>query len=185
VPNIIAQGTSIIGDIVSEGDFRIEGSIKGSIIAKGRIVVGTSGNVDGEITCSNADVCGTVTGKLNVTNLTILKSTAIFTGDIITKKYQLNLMLFSQELVKWKLKNQYLKINNLETDNKDNHLKFYAKYSTLALQMIVIIVAGAFGGKALDSWLNWDFPVFTLVLTILSVAGAVFYGMRGLFKNND
>ena len=51
--------------------------------------------------------------------------------------------------------------------------------------MIVIIVAGAFGGKALDSWLNWSFPVFTLTLTILSVAGAVFYGMRGLFKNND
>jgi len=183
VPNIIAQGTSIIGDIVSEGDFRIEGSIKGSIIAKGRIVVGTSGNVDGEITCSNADVCGTVTGKLNVTNLTILKSTAIFTGDIITKKYQLNLMLFSQELSKMEARKiSILKINNLETDNKDNHLKFYAKYSTLALQMIVIIVAGAFGGKALDSWLNWDFPVFTLVLTILSVAGAVFYGMRGLLK---
>ena len=51
--------------------------------------------------------------------------------------------------------------------------------------MIVIIVAGAFGGKALDSWIEWDFPVFTLVLTILSVGGAVIYGMRGLFKNND
>jgi len=48
--------------------------------------------------------------------------------------------------------------------------------------MIVIIVAGAFGGKELDAWLNWDFPVFTLVLTILAVAGAVFYGIRGLIK---
>ena len=70
----------------------------------------------------------------------------------------------------------------MKNDNKDNPLKFYAKYSTLALQMIVIIVAGAFGGKALDAWLNWDFPVFTLVLTLLAVIGAVFYGMRELFK---
>ncbi len=70
----------------------------------------------------------------------------------------------------------------MQRDEKESPLKFYAKYSTLGLQMIVIMVAGAFGGKAIDGWLDWDFPVFTLVLTILSVAGAVFYGMRGLFK---
>ena len=86
VPNIIALGTTIVGDIVSNGDFRIEGSITGSIKAKGRIVVGKSGNVDGEIICSNADICGTVKGKLSVTELTVLKSTAVFSGDIITKK---------------------------------------------------------------------------------------------------
>lgn len=86
VPNIIAQGTSIVGDIISEGDFRIEGSIKGTIKAKGRVVVGKSGNVDGEITCSDVDVCGSVKGKLEVINHTALKDTAIFSGDLITKK---------------------------------------------------------------------------------------------------
>ena len=69
-------------------------------------------------------------------------------------------------------------------EKKDSPLKFYAKYSTLAFQMIAIIVGGAFGGKALDSWLELGFPVFTLVLTLLSVAGAVFYGMRELFKGS-
>ncbi len=78
----------------------------------------------------------------------------------------------------------YLILSVMQRNNGDNPLKFYAKYSSLALQMIVIILAGAFGGKALDTWLNWEFPVFTLVLTILSVAGAVFYAMRGLFKDN-
>jgi cytochrome c-type biogenesis protein CcmH/NrfF len=48
--------------------------------------------------------------------------------------------------------------------------------------MIVIIVAGAFGGKALDEWLQWGFPVFTLVLTILTVVVAIVYGMREIFK---
>ena len=67
-------------------------------------------------------------------------------------------------------------------NEKDSPLKFYAKYSSLALQMIVIIVGGAFGGKALDEWLQWGFPVFTLVLTILAVIVAIVYGMREIFK---
>ncbi len=86
VPNLIAQGTNIVGDIQSDGDFRIEGIIKGKINAKGRIVVGASGNVDGEMKCSDADICGEVVGKLEVSNLTMLKATAVFSGDIITKK---------------------------------------------------------------------------------------------------
>lgn len=86
VPNIIAQGTTIVGDIHSEGDFRIEGSIKGKIDAKGRIVVGNSGNVEGEIKCGDADICGKVIGKMEVNNLTMFKATAVFSGDVITKK---------------------------------------------------------------------------------------------------
>lgn len=69
-----------------------------------------------------------------------------------------------------------------EKNKKDSPLKFYAKYSSLALQMIVIIVAGAFGGKALDEWLKWEFPVFTLVLTLLAVVVSTIYGMREIFK---
>lgn len=74
--------------------------------------------------------------------------------------------------------------NKLIPDKKNNTLKSYAQYSSLAMQMIVIMVAGAFGGKALDDWLQPGFPVFTLTLTILSVVGAVIYAMRGLFNNN-
>ncbi len=86
VPNIIANGTSVVGDITSEGDFRIEGLVNGTIKAKGRIVVGESGRVEGEITCGDADICGTVTGKIEVLNHTVLKATARVSGDIITKK---------------------------------------------------------------------------------------------------
>ena len=67
---------------------------------------------------------------------------------------------------------------------KDNPLLFYAKYSALAIQMGVIIVAGAFGGKEIDKHVSWEFPVFTMVLTILGVAVAVLYGMRELFRYN-
>lgn len=65
---------------------------------------------------------------------------------------------------------------------KDNPLKFYAKYSSLGLQMIVIILAGAFGGRAIDSRLDGEFPIFTVVLIILAVIVAIVYGMREIFK---
>ncbi len=70
----------------------------------------------------------------------------------------------------------------MEKNNKENPLKFYARYSSLAFQMIAMILAGAFGGRALDNWLQWDFPVFTVSLTILGVIVATIYGMRELFK---
>jgi F0F1-type ATP synthase assembly protein I len=70
----------------------------------------------------------------------------------------------------------------LDKKKKESPLKFYAKYSSLAFQMIAIILAGAFGGRALDKWIEWEFPVFTLSLTILSVVMATIYGMRELFK---
>ena len=72
----------------------------------------------------------------------------------------------------------------MEKNNKENPLIFYAKYSSLALQMGVIIVAGAFGGREIDKLVDWNFPVFTLLLTILSVIGAVFYGIREILIMN-
>jgi len=69
-----------------------------------------------------------------------------------------------------------------EKRKKESSLKFYAKYSSLGLQMIVIILAGTFGGKALDDWLQWGFPVFTLVLTLAAVAFSIYYGIREFLK---
>ncbi len=69
-----------------------------------------------------------------------------------------------------------------EGKNKSSQLKFYAIYSSLGIQMVVIIVALAFGGRELDKWLQWHFPVFTIVLTLLGIALATLYGIRELFK---
>jgi len=70
----------------------------------------------------------------------------------------------------------------LEKNQKENPLKFYARYSSLGLQMVIIILAGAFGGRELDKYVQLEFPVFTVTLTILFTIGATIYGMRELFK---
>jgi cytoskeletal protein CcmA (bactofilin family) len=84
--NFLANGTSMAGEIKSNGDFRIDGTLEGSISSKGKIVVGSSGKVKGEIVCQNADISGDIKAKIVVHELLTLKSTAVLNGDIFTKK---------------------------------------------------------------------------------------------------
>ncbi len=84
--NTFGAGTTIEGDINTGGDIRIDGSLIGSLKVKGKLVIGPSGSVDGEIICHNADVFGTLKGKIVVSELLSLKASAKLTGDIFTNK---------------------------------------------------------------------------------------------------
>jgi cytoskeletal protein CcmA (bactofilin family) len=84
--NLIGAGTVIEGEIKSNGDIRIDGTIYGSIISKAKVVVGTTGHVKGDITCQNADISGTIEGKTNVSELLFLKASSKLNGDIFTGK---------------------------------------------------------------------------------------------------
>ena len=84
--NIIGKKTSIIGEIHSEGDFRIDGTVEGSVRAVGKVIIGKEGHVKGTIECTYADVEGQVTGNLNVSELLSLKSTAVISGDVVIGK---------------------------------------------------------------------------------------------------
>ena len=84
--NLIGQGTTIEGEIKSQGDIRIDGIIIGSVFSKSKVVVGSTGQVQGDITCQNADISGLVKGKTNVMEMMFLKSTGRINGDISTGK---------------------------------------------------------------------------------------------------
>ena len=85
-PNTIVSGTTIKGEIITNGDFRIDGTLIGSIDCKGKIVVGQTGTIEGEIICQNADLSGNIKAQVKVEKLLSLKSSARLTGDIITSK---------------------------------------------------------------------------------------------------
>lgn len=84
--NIIAKNTSLVGDISSDGDFRVDGKIEGTIKTKGRVVIGKEGLVNGTIECTHADIEGTFSGKLIVNEILSLKSSADISGDVIMGK---------------------------------------------------------------------------------------------------
>lgn len=84
--NAIGQGSTINGDIIADGDVRIDGTLTGTINTKGRLVLGETGTVEGEILCQNALIAGTVKAKINVAELLSLKASANLHGDIVTNK---------------------------------------------------------------------------------------------------
>ena len=69
-------------------------------------------------------------------------------------------------------------------NQKKKSLEDYAKYSSIALQMLAIILLGVFGGIKIDEWLGLEFPVFTLIFSLLSVIFAIYYVIKDLLKNN-
>jgi len=84
--NILGCGTKLKGDIESNGDFRIDGTLMGTIKTKGKVVIGSTGVVEGEIICQNADIEGSVKAKLEVSELLTLKSESNLDGDVTTGK---------------------------------------------------------------------------------------------------
>ena len=100
VINMVGNGTVINGDIQSKSDIRIDGTLKGSVKTEGKLVVGSSGVVEGDVVCSNADISGEIKAKITVSQLLSLKSTSKLNGDIVTN-FQLSLEQLFQALVAW------------------------------------------------------------------------------------
>jgi cytoskeletal protein CcmA (bactofilin family) len=86
VINLIAKGTKITGDLLSDGDIRIDGELLGNLDTKGRLVIGTSGRLVGEIKCNSCEIAGTHKGKLFINELLSLKASSNVSGDIVTGK---------------------------------------------------------------------------------------------------
>lgn len=84
--NRIVEGTTITGEINSKADFRLDGALIGNYSSPGKLVIGPSGSVQGEIKCKNVDIEGHFSGKLEVAELLSIKSKAVIKGDVIVGK---------------------------------------------------------------------------------------------------
>jgi cytoskeletal protein CcmA (bactofilin family) len=84
--NLISNGTEITGDIKSNGDIRIDGLLTGNLTTKGKVVIGPTGKVKGEVYCKNSEVSGAVDGRICVSQLLTLKTDSKISGDIMTFK---------------------------------------------------------------------------------------------------
>ena len=87
--SLIGTGTTITGDIASNGDVRIDGVLKGNIRGSARILIGENGIVEGDIEGQQADIMGRVEGKIVVKELLNLRSKAMIKGDIRAGKLQI------------------------------------------------------------------------------------------------
>jgi cytoskeletal protein CcmA (bactofilin family) len=86
VINLIAIGTKIKGDLVSDGDIRIDGELLGNLDTKGRLVIGASGRIEGDIKCKSCEIAGKQDGKMFISELLSLRASSDVTGNIVTGK---------------------------------------------------------------------------------------------------
>ncbi len=86
VRNLIGNGTVIKGDIDSNGDIRIDGRLIGSLKSNGKVTIGQTGIMEGDLTCKQAEISGTVKGNIKTDELTALKATSKVEVELTTKQ---------------------------------------------------------------------------------------------------
>ncbi len=86
---IIGAGAVISGNIESVGDIRIDGTLKGNLTCKSKILLGPEAVIEGDIVANQADILGKVMGKVKVNDLLYLHGKAIVEGNIHTLKLQI------------------------------------------------------------------------------------------------
>jgi len=80
--NRISKKSTFKGSIISEGDFRIDGTVEGDLTTEGKVIIGPDGRVLGKMKCANADIEGVFKGRLEVKKSLCLKPTARVSGDV-------------------------------------------------------------------------------------------------------
>jgi cytoskeletal protein CcmA (bactofilin family) len=88
INTILGPGASINGDIESGGFTRVDGSIRGNLSAKGRVVVGERARMKGNITGTTVTIGGVVYGNILASERIVILNTALVLGDIITRRIQ-------------------------------------------------------------------------------------------------
>jgi cytoskeletal protein CcmA (bactofilin family) len=84
--NSLIQGTNIEGNVQADKDIRIDGSLKGTLTCKGKVIIGPTGYISGDVQCENAVIEGRFEGVLLVTDILHVKETAKVEGDVTTQK---------------------------------------------------------------------------------------------------
>ncbi len=85
---LISSGTTLQGDVKSETDLRIDGTIHGNVFSSSKVIIGATGFVEGNIESSQADIIGKVTGNINVKDLLQLRGQCNVQGNISAEKLQ-------------------------------------------------------------------------------------------------
>ncbi len=85
---LISAGTTLKGDISSNSDLRIDGTIIGNIHSSAKIVIGSNGVVEGDISGNQADIVGKVSGNIRAKELLQLRGECVVSGNLYAGKLQ-------------------------------------------------------------------------------------------------
>ncbi len=95
IDSLVGAGTRIEGNVSFTGGLRVDGEIKGNVIADlskpSTLVLSEHARVDGEIRVTHLVVNGTITGPVNASEYLELQSKAKVRGDVHYKTLEIQL----------------------------------------------------------------------------------------------
>jgi cytoskeletal protein CcmA (bactofilin family) len=83
--NSLTHGSKIVGKVIADKDFRVDGEIEGEIICTGKVVIGAQGFLKGDMQCTFAEILGKIEGKVDVSDTLSLRENSTIVGDVKTK----------------------------------------------------------------------------------------------------
>lgn len=86
--SVLTAGTIVEGNFESEVDLRLEGTINGEVVVKGKVVLGASGLIEGTLHAAEAVVHGRIVGNLFINTRLHLAATAVIEGDITATQFK-------------------------------------------------------------------------------------------------
>src|SRR5258708_29188657 len=123
---LISAGTSLKGDISSSSDLRIDGTIIGNVSSSSKIVIGASGNVEGDLSGNQADIVGKVSGNIKTKDLLQLRGDSIVNGNVHAGKLQVEpTAVFNGQCHMGKL--EEARVNIVEMPKSSNGIKAAAQ----------------------------------------------------------
>ena len=84
--NIIGRGTTIQGDIESEGSFRIEGRLLGNISTQSKLILASGAYLKGNILAKEVEIGGNMEGKIEALEILTLRAKANIKGTLHTRR---------------------------------------------------------------------------------------------------
>ncbi len=126
---LISAGTTLKGDISSNSDLRIDGTIIGNVTSSSKIVIGASGNVEGDLTGNQADIVGKVSGNIKTKDLLQLRGDCIVKGNVHAGKLQVEpTAVFNGQCHMGNNETASIKVSELVNKSNSNGVKAAAQY---------------------------------------------------------
>lgn len=74
--SFIGEAAIIVGDLTSEGEIEVQGTVEGNIRSR-RVIVGESGQVHGEIVAEAVEIRGSVRGPVVAASVTVARTARV------------------------------------------------------------------------------------------------------------
>ncbi len=87
---VMGQGTRIKGNVYIQSSGRIDGIIEGEVVSDQELIVGETGEIQGQIIAQQAVIGGSVKGEIKAAKKVVLEQNAVIEGDITTDKIQIS-----------------------------------------------------------------------------------------------